>query len=178
MAVVVTSRSFSDNKTSSVYLENGDSVYIDEYNNTRVEHYTNVDDADLNVAIDFAITKSNEEKGLISGWASVAINADGSLPLDWEDDVISPDVLEKAAIDFMIDYRDSGEVHKGTSKGVVVESIVFTKDKQQAIGIPEGTVPEGWFITVKTSDSDILAKVKSGEYKMFSIQGAAKRVKI
>ena len=78
----------------------------------------------------------------------------------------------------MMDYRDSGVAHEGDSVGTVVESMVFTKEKQEAIGIPEGTVPEGWFITVKINDKDVYAKVKDGTYKMFSIQGLCKRVEL
>jgi len=123
----------------------------------------------------FKIAKSVDESQLVMGWANVSVNADGSIPFDWQDDVIPIEVLEKAAINFMMDYRGSGEVHMGESKGVVVESIVFTKEKQRIMGIPEGCVPEGWFITVKLFDADVFAKVKSGEYKMFSIQGKAVR---
>jgi hypothetical protein len=76
----------------------------------------------------------------------------------------------------MKEYRESGIMHQGESKGIVVESIVFTKAKQAAIGIPEGTIPEGWFITVKIMDPEVFEKVKSGVFRMFSIQGHAKRV--
>lgn len=131
---------------------------------------------DLTISTTFKVTKSNKEEGLVSGWANVAVNADGTLPLDWQDDVISPVTLEKAAVNFMMEYRGSGVMHEGDSKGVVVESIVFTKEKQAAIGIPDGIVPEGWFITVKVLDNDIFEQVKNGTYKMFSIQGHAKRV--
>ena len=131
-----------------------------------------------NITTTFKIAKANDSEGLVSGWANVAINADGSLPLDWQDDIIRPETLEKAAINFMMDYRGSGEMHEGDSKGIVVESIVFTKAKQQAIGIPEGIVPEGWFITVKVLDPVVFEQVKNGTYKMFSIQGHAKRVEL
>lgn len=178
MTVVVTSREVSDRAHTSIYLENGDDISITEENSVYISYWQNVEEADLGVTMGFEIMKSNEEKGLVSGWANVSINKDGSLPLDWDDDVIPPDILEKAAIDFMLEYRDSGELHKGNSKGAVVESIVFTKDKQAAIGIPEGTVPVGWFITVKVFDKDVIEKVKDGTYKMFSIQGSAKRLKV
>jgi len=134
-------------------------------------------DDSVDISVTFDISKALDA-GLVSGWASVAINADGTLPLDWQDDVISPQTLEKAAINFMLDYRGSGEMHQGFEKGIIVESIVFTKEKQAILGIPEGTVPEGWFITVKVIDPEVFAKVKTGEYKMFSIQGKAKRVKL
>lgn len=138
------------------------SVYLDDTN-----AFT------LNVSIE-----KTYDQGLVSGWANVAINADGTIPLDWQGDIIRPDVLEKAAIDFMLNYRESGEMHRGPSTGTVVESIVLTKDKQTALGIPDGVVPEGWFITVKIDDPTVFEKVKSGEYRMFSIQGHGKRVPI
>lgn len=129
------------------------------------------------VSIDVAITKTTDE-GLVSGWASVSLNKDGSIPLDWQGDIIRPETLEKAAAEFMQDYRESGVMHQGMSQGTVVESIVFTKDKQKALGIPEGIVPEGWFITVKINNPETFAKVKAGKYKMFSIQGHGKRLQI
>lgn len=132
-----------------------------------------LDDFKLNVSIE-----KTTDQGLVSGWANVAVNADGTIPLDWQGDIIRPEVLEKAAIDFMLNYRESGEMHQGSSVGTVVESIVFTKDKQAALGIPEGVLPEGWFITVKIEDNDVFEKVKSGKYRMFSIQGHGKRVPV
>lgn len=123
-------------------------------------------------------TGSTMEKGLVSGWANVSKNADGSIPLDWQGDIIATDTLEDAAIDFMLNYQDSGELHEGGPVGKVVESIVLTKDKQAAMGIPEGVVPEGWFITVKLFDDAVIEKVKSGEYQMFSIQGTGQRVTV
>lgn len=132
----------------------------------------------MSVTATFKIAKSNDSEGLVSGWANVAVNADGTLPLDWQDDVISPATLEKAAINFMMEYRGSGVMHEGTSKGIVVESIVFTKEKQAVIGIPEGIIPEGWFITVKILDQEVFELVKDGTFKMFSIQGHAKRVEL
>ncbi len=127
-------------------------------------------------SISFVIYKDQSfEKGLVSGWANVSKNIDGNYPLDWQGDIIEPSDLEDAAIAFMKDYRDSGVGHEGGSVGTVVESIVFTKDKQLAMGIPEGTVPEGWFITVQLHDDEVINKVKNGEYRMFSIQGTAER---
>lgn len=132
----------------------------------------------MSITTTFKVAKANDSDGLVSGWANVAVNADGSLPLDWQDDIIRPETLEKAAINFMMDYRGSGAMHEGDSKGIVVESIVFTKEKQAAIGIPEGTIPEGWFITVKILDPVVFEQVKNGTFKMFSIQGHAKRVEL
>lgn len=127
-------------------------------------------------SITFEIYKEQSfEKGLVSGWANVAKNVDGNAPLDWQGDIIEPSDLEDAAIEFMKEYRASGCNHEGDTVGTVVESIVMTKDKQAAMGIPDGTVPEGWFITVQLQNEDVIQKVKNGEFRMFSIQGTAQR---
>ena len=158
------------------------SVYRDEY--TQVS-YVDPETGEVKPAvisesdtqtITFEIYKEQSfEKGLVSGWANVSKNVDGNYALDWQGDIIEPSDLEDAAISFMKEYRESGMDHVGESVGIVVESIVFTKDKQKALGIPEGVVPEGWFITVQLQDEEAIAKVKSGEYRMFSIQGTAER---
>lgn len=135
-------------------------------------------DTEEKVQLNFNITKARDEECLVSGWANVAVGVDGKPPLDWQGDIIRPEVLEKAAIQFMMDYRGSGVMHEGESQGVVVESMMFTKEKQAAIGIPEGHVPEGWFITVKVTNPDVFKAVKDGTYKMFSIQGNAKRIEL
>lgn len=175
MARVVNSSDEHKSECSTVYLEDGTSYTISHNESVYITEEIPVDDASLSLV--FSITKAND-KGLVSGWANVSVQKDGSIPLDWHDDIIMPDTLEKAAMDFMMEYRESGVMHKGEAKGVVVESIVFTKEKQETLGIPEGIVPEGWFITVKVLDPEVFQKVKSGEFSMFSIQGKAKRTKV
>lgn len=134
---------------------------------------------DINVRLTVDISKqAPNEKGLVSGWASVSVLANGDIPLDWEGDVILPEELEDASIEFMENYALSGVMHTGDPVGTVVESMMFTKEKQAAIGIPPGTVPEGWFITVKIYDPEVRQKVKDGTYTMFSIQGRGQRVQI
>lgn len=177
MGVVVTSQVVESYNDVSVYRDDGSVQRMSHHESIYLSEETPVPD-ECSVDVLFNITKSNGEEGLVSGWANVAVNADGSLPLDWQDDIIRTEVLEKAAIQFMMDYRGSGVMHEGEAKGVVVESIVFTKEKQACLGIPEGTVPEGWFITVKVLDPEVFARVKDGTFKMFSIQGSAKRIKL
>ena len=46
------------------------------------------------------------------------------------------------------------------------------------MGIPEGTVPVGWWIGFKITDDDAWNRVKSGHYKMFSIEGQANRLPV
>lgn len=176
MSIICTSRSQETHEGCNIYNEDGSVTRVHRHESVYIEEEIPVDCTHVDVLFD--ITKSKEDEGLVSGWASVSVNADGSIPLDWSDDVIMPETLEKAAINFMLDYRGSGVMHEGSEQGVVVESIVFTKEKQKALGIPEGIVPEGWFITVKVMNKDVFDAVKDGKYKMFSIQGSAKRVKL
>lgn len=177
MGMMVTQQASTNSTETSIYLDDGTLRRIAVNESIYITEETPVDEQ-CGVEVLFKVAKANSEAGLVSGWASVAVNADGSLPLDWQDDIIRPEVLEKAAVQFMMDYRDSGVMHEGDAKGVVVESIVFTKDKQASLGIPDGILPEGWFITVKVQDPEVFAKVKDGTFKMFSIQGNAKRIKV
>lgn len=123
----------------------------------------------------FNIYKSDDDKKLAFGWANVAITTDGEQITDLQEDIVDPDVLEEAAYQFVELYREGGEMHERGGCAVLIESVVFTKEKMAAMGIPQGTVPEGWWIGFKVTDPDVWEKVKSGEYSMFSIEGEAVR---
>lgn len=127
---------------------------------------------------DFSIFKTDEDKRLVFGWASIALTVDGEQLEDRQQDMIDPDDLEEAAYEYVLNFRDTGEEHIKTmrKKGKLVESCVLTAEKQKAMGIPEGTVPVGWWVGFKIHDDDAWRLVKSGHYKMFSIEGKANRV--
>lgn len=126
----------------------------------------------------FKIMKSDDEKMLAFGWANVSTRVDGELIEDWQKDIIEPDELENAAYEFVLLYREGGEMHERGDAAVLIESVVFTEEKMQAMGIPEGTLPIGWWIGFKVTDKDVWEKVKDGTYTMFSIEGTAKRVEV
>ena len=123
----------------------------------------------------FVIQKSDDERRLAFGWASVSIKVDGEQIVDYHQDMIDPEVLENAAYEFVRLYREGGEMHERGGCAVLVESIVFTAEKQRALGLPESSLPIGWWIGFKVTDDDVWDKVKSGEYTMFSIEGEAIR---
>lgn len=123
----------------------------------------------------FRIAKANDEKRLAFGWANVSANEQGENLQDWQGDIVPIEVLETAAYDFVRLYREGGEMHERGGCAVLVESVVFTKEKMNALGIPEGALPEGWWIGFYVTDDDVWEKVKSGEYPMFSIEGKAVR---
>lgn len=125
----------------------------------------------------FSIFKTDDDKRLVFGWASISITVDGEQLEDRQKDIIDPEDLEEAAYEYVLNFRDTGEEHISSmrKKGKLVESCVFTAEKQKAIGIPEGTLPIGWWIGFKIEDDAAWERVKNGTYRMFSIEGKANR---
>lgn len=121
----------------------------------------------------FQLKKVDEDERLVFGWFSV-VEKDGEPLVDREGDIITPREIEKAAYNFVLKARVAGEVHMRKGVGDLVESIVFTKEKQEALGIDLGMV--GWWGGFKVTDDDVWAAVKKGDYPMFSIGGRGKRV--
>ena len=128
----------------------------------------------------YTIMKTDDDKRLVFGWASISITVDGEQLEDRQKDMIDPEDLEEAAYEYVLNFRDTGEEHVQTmrKKGKLVESCVFTAEKQKAIGIPEGALPIGWWIGFKIEDDAAWERVKNGTYRMFSIEGKANRVPV
>lgn len=124
------------------------------------------------------VAKVDAAQGLVYGWASV-VDEQGVPVTDLQGDQIEPPVLEGAMVDFMLHHRASGEMHEGDDVGTVIESVVFTPEKLEAMGFGSEiakSMPTGAWIGVKLDPaSPTFAKVQSGELAMFSIQGTATR---
>lgn len=128
----------------------------------------------------FNIAKTDDDKRLVFGWALVAKDKDGNVIRDHQNDIVDEDDLEEGAYEYVLNFRDSGEEHLPglRKKARMVESCVFTEEKQKALGIPEGIVPTGWWIGFYVDDDEAWNKIKNGTYKMFSIEGKAIRVPV
>ena len=113
------------------------------------------------------IVSKDEDQQLIFGWASV-VEEGGNAVVDSQGDIISESELEKAFYDFVLNSRNAGEMHMRKDAGSLIECIVFTKEKQAALGIDLGLI--GAWVGFKV-DAESFAKVKEGTYKMFSIGG-------
>ena len=120
------------------------------------------------------IIEKKEDQQLIFGWASV-IEENGEMVVDHQGDIISEEELEKAFYDFVLNARNAGEMHVRKDAGKLVECIVFTKEKQELLGIDLGKV--GAWVGFKV-DAECFEKVKSGEYSMFSIGGKGIRTDV
>lgn len=124
----------------------------------------------------FKIQKQNEDKHIAFGWAYMSVTKSGEQCVDHSGDIVDISEIEKAAYKFVKLYRDGSDNHERGGVGTVVESMVFTKEKAEALGILAGVMPEGWWIGVEVTDNEVWKKVKDGTYSMFSIEGTATRV--
>lgn len=128
----------------------------------------------------FTIAKTVPDQMLVFGWGNVAADAGGAQIEDLQGDIIPTEELEKAAYDHVLRFRSTGEKHDPAlrHKGRLVESCVFTREKQAAMGIPPGILPEGWWVGYKIDDPAAWAKIKSGEYQSFSVGGKGVRTPV
>lgn len=122
------------------------------------------------------IMKINDEKRQVFGWASVAVRVGGEVIEDSQEDVIDIEVLEEAVYAYTTNFGVAGEMHEKSDVGKLIESVVFTKEKAYAMGIPENILPQGWWVGYEIHDDEVWEKVKNGTYSMFSIEGFAERV--
>src|SRR5262249_10353026 len=128
--------------------EDGDDTNTDEYGegiSTVKADYT------------LKVTKMDAEQCKGFGWAYVSVVAD-KLSVDKQGDAIWPEDLEKAAHDFVLNYRLQGDMHqyeKATDetpvqKGRLIESMVFTVEKRKlglvALDPDSGQPMSGWFV--------------------------------
>lgn len=138
----------------------------------------------------FLISKINDAEHLVFGYANVSVTKRGVLVQDLQDDIIPPEELEKAAYQFVLHFRESDEMHEGPAIGNLVESMVFTPEKLKRLATDPKTgavdevglatitkmIPIGWWVGFHIPDATIFAKIKTGEYAMFSIAGEADKV--
>ncbi len=124
------------------------------------------------------IEKVDGEQRLVFGWANIAVRKDGDQVIDSQNDVIDPPDLENAAYQFNLEFRTSGEMHRGGAVGALVESFVVTPEKLQKMGLKGDTLPLGWWVGFHIPDDKVFAKVKDGTYSMFSIQGRGIREEV
>jgi hypothetical protein len=116
------------------------------------------------------VTKADPDQQLIFGWASV-VTKGGQPVIDHQSDIIPVEELERAAYDYVLYARDHSDMHREMGCGRLVESLVFTTEKQAALGIDLGF--EGWFVGFRIDDPGLWAAHKRGERPELSIGGTA-----
>lgn len=119
------------------------------------------------------IAKIDHEEQIVFGWAYVQKMKDGQPVDDVSGKNVSIHEIEKAAYPYVLSSRAGGEMHV-VQVSKLVESVVFTPEKIAKMGLPEGSVPWGWWVGYKIEDADAWEGVKTGRLKMFSIGGSGR----
>ncbi len=127
------------------------------------------------------ISKVDLDKRQVFGWSYISHNTDGTVSIDKSGDFISEvEELEKSAYQFMLKSRTGGADHKRSDDGPrvvskMIESMVFTPEKEKMLGLSKGTLPSGWWVGFQVDDDQTWDRVKSGELTSFSIHGSGTR---
>lgn len=121
------------------------------------------------------IQKADTDRRQVFGFANLSQRRDGQLIVDLQGDVIYPEDLEAAAYRHVKEYRAGGVDHnKRPPIATLIESMFFDQAKTRALGVPDGTVPVGWWVGYEFEDSPdgraAFESVKSGERSWFSIE--------
>ena len=135
----------------------------------------NSDSNRVSKSLNFDFSKADTEHRLIFGWASISTMR-GQPVVDKQGDIIPTDELETAAYDFVLNSRQQGDLHEITGVGRLVESCVFSAEKQAALGIDLGK--EGWWVGFYVENDDVWGAIKRGERPEFSIGGSGHRVPV
>lgn len=121
------------------------------------------------------VVKIDTEKQWIFGWGYVCRKANGELVVDHSGEIVDIETLEEAGYDYCLHARDMKAMHKGETKGALIELFVSTPEKRKAMGIPDGILPDAIWLGFKVEDKGAWEDVKSGETRMFSLGGLARR---
>lgn len=125
------------------------------------------------------ILKLNEEQRLFGGWAYVARLPDGSLVEDHSGDVIDTpeawDALTKAFIRYALVGRTGDYMHTDMDAADLVEMMIVDQPKREALGLPEGVLPDAIYVSYKARESPagerLWRGIKAGRIRALSIVG-------
>lgn len=123
-------------------------------------------------------SKVDQEKRLAFGWASVAEEG-GAVLVDKQGDTLHVETLEVAVYDYNRRSRAADEMHERIVEDVeLVESMMFTPEKIEKMGLDPASVPVGWWVGYYVGDDDLWDGVKAGKRTMFSIRGRGTREEV
>lgn len=125
------------------------------------------------------IAKFDDDRRLVFGWAYITKTPTGDVIIDKQGDFVDDDwELETAAYEFVKSEGLGDEMHLDVPVSRVVESVVFTPEKLEKMGLPPNSLPTGWWVGFQVDDDSVWSAVKSGVYKAFSIGGSGFREKV
>lgn len=120
------------------------------------------------------VMKFDEEKRLVFGWAYVTHDPTGTLNVDKSGEFVDdPYEVEEAAYGFVLKSRTGDVDHTNVETSTLVESIMFTPEKIEKMGLPDGIIPTGWWVGFKVHDDTVWKN--RHKYTSFSIFGSASK---
>lgn len=121
-------------------------------------------------SIAMRVVKTAPDLQIAYGWASV-VEKDGKPVVDSDNEVVTEADLDSYVRQFVLGRHGGRVMHEGPVESELVESMMFTKEKQEILGIDLGKV--GWWVGFKYHNPETWARIKSGELPMFSLAGYA-----
>lgn len=118
------------------------------------------------------IVCKDDEQQTVFGWAYITHDTLGELNVDGSGEFIDDTgELEKMAYGFVLKARTGDANHDNVVKSTMIESMVFTPEKIDAMGLQKGDLPVGWWTGWKIHDKDVWDDVKKRKLTSFSIYG-------
>jgi len=130
---------------------------------------------DLTLVLEAPISKADDSRQRLFGWASIAVRKDGCQIEDLQGDLIDIEDLEEAFYDYVLESGELNILHKGACQGQLIEAIVFTPEKLAALGLAPDALPLGAWCGYYVPDAACYQLIKSQGFFMFSIEGSAIR---
>lgn len=125
------------------------------------------------------IAKIDEEQRNLFGWAYISQKpgaAADEFVVDKQGDFMRPETLEKTAYDYVQHSRAGDFMHLEVPMSDMIESVIFTPDKIEKMGLDPATTPVGWWVGLHFPDPKAWEIAK--HLPMFSIGGKGRRVKV
>lgn len=130
---------------------------------------------DLVLRLEARITKSYDVRRRIFGYASIAVLKNGQPLLDLQGDVIEIDDLAEGWYGYV---KESGQLnfqHQDGCAAALIEAMVFTPDKLEALGLAPDALPLGAWVGYEIETDADYAYMKEAGFVMFSIEGFSLR---
>lgn len=129
------------------------------------------------------IAKLDEEQRIYGGWAYVCRMPDGTLVEDHSGDVVDTpeawDALKRAFVRYALVSRSGDLMHEEADASDLVELWFSDRERRLVLGIPEGVLPDGVFVSFKARENPagerLWQGVKAGLIRALSIVGEGTR---
>lgn len=118
------------------------------------------------------IRKVETPQQRVFGWGLITRTSEGVVVVDKQGDMTEVEDMEEAAYDFAKSAGLGGEMHEGAATARLIESMAFTPEKLDALGIPAGVLPVAHWVGFEVPAATF-KRVQAGERLMFSVEGTA-----